>query len=184
MKKLKIYFFLIILILISACSGLNEKQRKSVEDAISALRKIDAATDVGINKPEYSKMVIDAKAAVNNASEILPDGELKQSLQETIQNYEDADKIWFIGGTDTFVPVCLADPVIDGKDELQAELIKVFCNPTGGEIAKKYSLPLRKPSTLEPAEGAGAVIKKEALTIIWQKAKENLKKASDLYNKS
>ncbi len=181
MRNSKIYFLFIITILFSACGGLNEKQEKSVETALTALRKIDASTEVGINKSEYSKKVIDAKVAVANASELLPNGELKQSLQDTLQNYIDADSVIFIGGADTYIPICVGKPSTEGKNSVEIEIANIFCNPTASEIAKKYNIQMRKAKTLEPVSGAGILVKKEAISIIWNKAKENLKNASSLF---
>ena len=187
MKKSKIYFLLIAVILISACGGLNEKQKKSVEDAITALNKINAGTEVGINKLEYSKMLIDAQASVNQASQDLPDekySELKQELKLAMEAYSDARTIWNKGGTDEALLACNIEAKEKPKDELQASINKVFvdmCNPEIFQLTVKYQIPT---SELFNDIKLPAMSKKLGLTIIWKKAKEHIDRASALLNKN
>src|ERR1041384_562849 len=80
------------------------------KEAIKALQKLDAATEVGINKMEYSKMLIDAQASVNEALNKLPEGELKQEIKLAMESYMDAKTLWYLMKEDTFVFVCENEP--------------------------------------------------------------------------
>jgi hypothetical protein len=73
---------------------LTDKQKTAVADAIKALGKVEAAIQVGVNKQQYGQLVIDAKAAVNEAVRSLPSGELSTALTEAIDAYRDAGTVW------------------------------------------------------------------------------------------
>lgn len=73
---------------------LSEKQKAAVGDAIKALARIEAAVQVGVNFQKYTELVIDAKAAVNEADRLLPDCELLTSLDESMRAYGDAATVW------------------------------------------------------------------------------------------
>jgi hypothetical protein len=80
--------------LFAACDGLSSKQRTAADDALKALKKIEAATQVGVNYQQYGQLVIDAKAQVNEASSALPDGDLKKELNVVMEAYTDAGQAW------------------------------------------------------------------------------------------
>jgi hypothetical protein len=81
-------------IVLMGCGGLSGKQKEAASNAIKALGKIEAAVQVGVNYQQYGQLVIDAKAAVNEAERILPDGELKTSLNAVVEAYADAASVW------------------------------------------------------------------------------------------
>lgn len=185
MKKSKFYSLIIIVILISACGGLSQKQRTSpeeaikaqkqrtsAEEAIKALKKLDAATDVGINRSEYNKMLIDAQTLVNQASENLPDGDLKQEIKLTMEGYLDANNLWNNTKSTFF---CENPP----KDWLQ----KAMCNPEVKHLRNKYQIPVySSEGKIQEKPDVGTVRKSEGLSIIWRSAKEHLNRASSLFN--
>lgn len=82
--------------LLSACTSAKEKaKRQSVSEAIQALQKINAATQVGVNYQQYGALLIEAKAKVNEAERHLPDGDaLKERLEVVMRNYADAARVW------------------------------------------------------------------------------------------
>lgn len=80
--------------LLSACGGLSSTQRVAADKALKALGKIKAATEVGANYQQYGSLVIEAKADVNEASRVLPKGDLNNELNATIEAYADALKAW------------------------------------------------------------------------------------------
>lgn len=200
MKKLRVYFLLISVILFSACGGLSEKElkeKKSAEDALTALKKIVAATEVEINKIEYSKMLIDTQAATNQAIEVLPDGELEKEIKLAMESFLDANTLWNIMKEDALIYVCQeefekqprfkVDPS-DSEDKksrmnLGKDMFELMCNKEGGELMRKYKIPMRDYKTKEETtKDAGQVVKEEGLKIIWKKAKEVTDRASTLYN--
>lgn len=163
-----------------ACGGLSGKQRKAVDEALTELRKLDAATDVGVSKMEYSKMLISAQAASNNAIEVLPDGELKNEIRESMQGYVDAKTFWNIMKDDDSFFACETQPPPDA-DNINQRLTDLLCNPEGGELVRKYKIPLREFKTGQlSTTGKGAVSKKEGMSRIWQSTKEHVQRASSL----
>lgn len=73
---------------------LSESAKKATMDAIAALRKVQAATLVGVNLIQYGPLVIDAKAAVNQAFPQLPEGELRTALSSAMDAYADVLSLW------------------------------------------------------------------------------------------
>ena len=185
MKNIKIHFLLILVILISACGGLTEKQKKSVDDAISALNKLDAGTQVGINKIVYSKMLIEAQALVNQSSSNLSDKryeELRKELNLAMESYLDAKQLWEIMKNDTgFYVMCNDSPPKKDPAESNTKLDNLFCDPEGKILRDKYNLTVRDPKTKEiRADKSGEIFKKEGISIIWGTAKGHLDRASSL----
>lgn len=85
---------IIIVQMIAACGGLSGKQKSAAQDAIAALKKIQAATQVGVNYQQYGMLLIEAKDKVNSANTALPDGELKTELNAAMDAYTDASAGW------------------------------------------------------------------------------------------
>lgn len=92
MNKIKFLAFVLVCCFIISCSVSKEKQ--SVDEALSALRKIEAATQVGVSYEKYGELLIEAKAKVNEATKILPPGDLSANLFLTMKNYEIAQIAW------------------------------------------------------------------------------------------
>ena len=80
--------------LLVACGGLSSKQKTAADNALKSLKKIEAATQVGVNYQQYGQLVIDAKAQVNEAASVLPDRDLKKELNATMEAYTDASQAW------------------------------------------------------------------------------------------
>src|SRR5437868_9197998 len=88
--------FLIVIglsLMLPGC-GLSSKQRDATRDAIQSLKRIQAATEVGVNYQAYGQLLIDAQAKANDAKSLLPDSELRNRLSEVIGTYKDANQIW------------------------------------------------------------------------------------------
>jgi hypothetical protein len=74
-------------IVLAACSHAPTKE---TTEAIGALKKIQAGTQVGINYQEYGRLLIEAKAKVNDALPSLAEGKLKEELSGAMDAYADA----------------------------------------------------------------------------------------------
>lgn len=85
---------LIVILLTIFKPGLSADQRKKAVDAVRALEKLDAATDVGINVGRYHDLVIEAKQAVEEATRVLPGGELRSLLTEALGYHKEAAIRW------------------------------------------------------------------------------------------
>ena len=84
----------IVCAVLCAC-GANRPTKETTE-AIAALKKIQAGTQVGINYQEYGRLLIQAKAKVNDAAQSLPEGGLKTEITGAMDSYADASTIWGI----------------------------------------------------------------------------------------
>jgi hypothetical protein len=68
---------------------------------MKALEKLKTASAVGVNREQFSNLVIEAKSAVNDALNKLPEGELKHEIQAAMEAYTDASIGWAQFGGDT-----------------------------------------------------------------------------------
>ena len=75
--------------LITACSKNSE-----AKEALKALRKIEAATEVGVTYQQYRQLLIEAQAEVNEAKAKLPDGEPKAGLSAVMEMYGAVGDLW------------------------------------------------------------------------------------------
>lgn len=111
----------------------------AAQNALKALRKMAGATEMGINKQEYSSRMIDLKADVEEQLAQLPEGELKKELKSALEAYIDAKSLW--GTFDEFVI-----PFIEPADK----------------ILPKYNIPGRKKNDAPRLSLVLSVIWKEA----------------------
>jgi hypothetical protein len=86
--------FIALIWVLSHVRGSQIAGEAEARDALTSLRKIEAATQAGVSYMNYQPLVIEAQAKVNEASAKLPDGELKTELQGAISAYADAGRAW------------------------------------------------------------------------------------------
>ena len=91
---MKIILGLFLTFALSFFISCDNKQDNYFTDALNALKKIDAAHQVGCNYTTFGQLVIDAQAKTNLANEKLPNGELKTELNQTMKSYADCYKYW------------------------------------------------------------------------------------------
>jgi hypothetical protein len=149
-----------VITLFPNCGGLSSKQRTAVDDAMKSLRKLAAATQVGVNYQQYGTLVIEAQAQVNDALAVLPEAELKTEMNAAMEGYADAGRVWSVK--------------IDSR--------RLYSNSEPGQtLIPKYSLkttPYYFSGAQKPAwESVDA---DQALQIIWGIARTHLDKASAL----
>ena len=94
MARLAAAAVIITQLLTAGGGGLSSKQKTVASEALAALRKVHAATEVGVSYQQYGTLVIDAKAKVNDANAVLPDGEMKTRLNAAMDAYTDANQAW------------------------------------------------------------------------------------------
>lgn len=146
-----------IVCMLASCSA---KYPSEARDALEALRKVQAATQVGVNYQQYGQLLIDAKAKTNAASLALPDGPLKNEFKGAIDAYADAATAW-----DTKF----------NSDRLFKDKLFTDWDP-GRSLIPKYKLPLRGISQNEKAAGGVDWIDTAAaMSIIWQHADSHIK---------
>jgi hypothetical protein len=138
-----------------------EKQKAAATDAIKSLGKIKAAVEVGVNLRQYSQLVIDAKAAVNEAEGTLPAGEMLITLKSAIDAYRDALTVWnhkYLGVTK------VADPELFSRYKLETDksapgsgadtilALKIIWRVAATKLAKARSLSLGGESAPQPVD--------------------------------
>src|SRR2546423_13984968 len=77
-----------------ACHGLSTEQETAARDALKALRKLDASLQVGTSYAQFTQLVVEAQAQVNEARAVLPKGELRRELTAAMEAYADAKTTW------------------------------------------------------------------------------------------
>ncbi len=156
-KKNQLTLAALVMLSLNACASLSNKQDPAVSDAIKALRRIEAAVQVGVNFQQYGQLLIEAKSQVNEASAKLPDGELKRELNEAMEAYVDAGRVW--------------------NNKIQGYMILADSEP-GKTVIPKYSL-----RTTTESRGRQEANADEAIQVIWRVAKEHLERAAALIQK-
>jgi hypothetical protein len=70
------------------------RQSPELQEALTALRKIQAATQVGVAYHDYGQLLIEAKVRVNDAVRTLPEGPARDELQAATEAYVDAGRVY------------------------------------------------------------------------------------------
>lgn len=156
----------------ASCGQPPTKQKSVAQNAVKALRKLEASTQVHPSYTQYNALVIDAKAEVNEVARVLPDGELKSHLNGAIEAYADAATAWSAMGES------LHGSYLSNRDE------------PGTTLSKRYEIDL------DPVKVAGqkyedalkeignpnyeSPMKRSILDKIWAAARDHLNQASGL----
>ncbi len=186
--------------LIFSLIGCNLFSRESgqVKEALAALGKLDAGTQVGVNRPEYSRLLLEAQAKVNEATETLPEGDLRKELLLAMQSYKDAQTIWDRKDTriadmqkevsllsdrnlkefdtDKWIAACVGPPPIS-KNEVENFYLKQWCDDAIDRLVNTYKIPLRDGNGQQESSTVGRISRQEALNVIWASGRERLAKA-------
>jgi hypothetical protein len=142
----------------SRSSVVSPQALAAAQDAMKALRKLDAATQVGVNFVNYQPLVIDARAKVDEAVSVLPIEQLKSELRSAIDAYADAASAW--------------------NDALTSEHL-IISQPPGDSLARKYGL------NGAPLYGGSDIIivpRAVALTTMWRAGRAHIDRVSSLLN--
>ncbi len=155
MKKTTLAYLIVSVLLFAQC---NTKRNAAVEEAIAALQKVQAATQVGVNYQNYGQLVIEAKAQVNKANSLLSDSGLKTELNQAMDAYADAALAWSF------------------KFQPEARSLAPYLFPNiepGKTLIPKYSLPITD-------KDLNTIKVDEALQFIWVTADSHIAKANSL----
>ncbi len=81
---------------ILACLGCSaESPRNTAADrAIKALRRVEAATDIGTNRAEYNSRLADAKTEFGDSTSNIKDPQISAELSKAMEAYTDAAHLW------------------------------------------------------------------------------------------
>src|SRR2546423_328903 len=174
--------FLTIFSLLAACGGLSSKQKEAAANAMKALQKLNAATEIGVNYQNYQPLLIEAKTQVNEAESILPDGELKSELSAAMDAYADAGDAWgaFIrygkGDEESFLRLNNPEPWMPATEgqAIARRLKEKYKLQTTDDIASILTNRLSEESK------DNSIIRSRTLPVIWSAAKEHVDRASKL----
>lgn len=151
---------------LTACGGLSSKQKTAASDTLKALRKIDAAAQVGTSYQQYRQMMIDAQAAMSEASASLPDGELKNELSKAVETDNDALLAWEA-----------ANEMEKNGGDFFSGRIQISAKSKDGQLLhEKYKIDFERKDRLM----LGTYSLNVALPTIWKVAKEHVDRASKL----
>jgi hypothetical protein len=148
---------LISLVYVLTSCGLSSQQKAATKEAMVALGKVQAATQVGVNFAQYSSLVIEAKAKANQMA-VIPNGALKDSINSAVESYADAGQVW-------------NERIQHGGD--QANIWSKF--GVGETLIPKYSLPVETGS-FTPSLGE-SVRCDLAMQLIWAEAEKRYQQA-------
>jgi hypothetical protein len=148
-----------------AAAGCNSP----ASDAVKALRKVEAATQVNPTYEQYNQLVLEAKAQVNEASAKMPDGEAKTELNKAMEAYVDAGTAW---------RASLRDTLRGDREPGKTLSTKYGLNLGGGPEAAwtEYNEGLAK--LRDP--NYESEHRKRVLTQVWSQAKAHLDRAAKL----
>jgi hypothetical protein len=153
--SLFIVFFSITLVVACGPSEQQKAQERVARESLKTLQKLEAATEVGVNKLQYGPMLIEAKAALNESNRLLPDSRLKQELNEAMQVFQDADTVW----------------------NSSSSFINTTSEP-GRTIQAKYKIPLYEAGNMSYLKNT--FYSQDALPLIWPAAKPHIDEATKL----
>ncbi len=84
-----------LFVFVTSCTNENpKKDATSAKSAVKALRKLEAATQVGVDYKQYGLLLIDAQAEVNEALTALPESKLREEIRAAMDSFVDANKAW------------------------------------------------------------------------------------------
>lgn len=159
-----------ILLPVTACS----RQNVVANNAVQALKKMQATTETGVNYQQYSQMLTEAQVAVNEANTKLPDGELKKELEKAMDAYKDAKWAWDVSrqaptsnGASSFIVAAELQDMRSLSRENQTKARELFA---------RYSLFSGKASNTDMLLISTDVL----LDTIWKEAQKHVNRASEL----
>jgi hypothetical protein len=169
MKKAEKILILVFICLLFPTVAFSQ----SAIEAIRALKKIEAKTQVGVNLRDYTQAVGDAKFEVNlflESPDAKENPELSESVKRIIDHYSLAVEVW---GKKQIITTRTTGSFL--KDYLVED----------EEIAKKIFVlyPETKRKVFKPEYMRPIILISDILRIIWETASEDLKKAMAEINK-
>jgi hypothetical protein len=120
-------------------------------EAIKSLKKLSAATDVGVNFQDYGRRVIDVKAEVEELLLNIADEFIKNEIKSAMEAYVDAGSAWNFTVQNRGVLFIDFEPAIT--------------------LRPKYNLPTSRLGSMT------LISKEAALSTIWAKAKAHIENA-------
>lgn len=149
----------------------NEAKRIApIKDGLRALRKLDAAANIGTSLVDYNKLLIESQGPIREALDA-SDPETKKLIGKADKAFQDAKTLWnfcnnFIASMPRTSLEGLGDKAYLDKDDTEIT-----------QLILKYGIPNERSSS-----GYITIRRASALTMIWGIAKINLQQAENLFS--
>jgi hypothetical protein len=138
-------------------SALSPQAQDAAKSAIKALRKMDAAAQVGVSYQEYGSRLIDTKAEVDEALSQIPEGKVKREIHLSMEAYTDANMAW-------------SNLIDTGTTMFFTQM------PPAPALIRKYSIPAKTSEN-------DALDRQTMFTYIWKAARAHIDRAASLLDK-
>lgn len=73
---------------------LNTQQRKSAQNALKALKRLESAVNVGLTYRDYQGKIVNAQVGVDESLRVLPQSDLRNELERAMNSYLAARTYW------------------------------------------------------------------------------------------
>ena len=130
----------------------KDKEQESIQQALKSLRKLSAATEVGVSFVEYSRRLIDVKSEVAEYLSNISDGYIKDEINAAMEAYADASTGW---------------------NEMGRNFTLFPSLEPGKYLQKKYGIPTDRSIGMDLLPG------KLVLSTIWAVAKKHIENAQN-----
>ena len=180
-------------------SRLTPAQVAAIEDALKTLRKLDAATKVGVTQTSYQDRLIDAKAQVDEDLPLITGDVICTSISDSMQAYQDASIFWSeclqlksrssikYGESGKILKKYQIDVPDQGKDEMDAfyrdhdECTRLQQDPDTASttLDRQDELTTRMYRESLESYNINGSDEKMVLSSIWKIARQNLTDAED-----
>jgi hypothetical protein len=170
---------------------LSPAQEAAASNALKALRRLTAATEMGVKYDDYKRLVVEGISEVGEALAALPEGELGDQIHRSMDGYVAVDVLWtrYIdyqkNGIMTPRPGSLGASLLEGDRLRGKEIPFALSAPIPRKVAfreseekvvnivKYYSLP-------SVTREKFLIVDFDDVTSIWGIARQHLDRASEL----
>lgn len=153
MSNVSLFLVGLIWALGAPISAAQDGRPQPYEEAVDALLRVKASTEVGVNLLKYSDLLIDAKTKVDKATAAGVDGK-NAALTTAMGAYVDAAAVW--------------DAAYSGKVS--------YKRGVGKAVMEKYSIPIDEGETY-PYD-PGYITSRYLIRQLWDRAEASLMRAA------
>lgn len=164
-KSLKRLFTGSLIAVAAVTASCVRQHPPEADEALASLRKVQAATQVGVNYQQYGQLLIEAKDKTNAALRMLSEGPIKTEIKATMDAYADAGQAW-------------GEKIRSHDDWERSGWLNNTEGP-GRTLIPKYSLKTNQYGTIDNEQDMN-----KALQTIWLNADLHLSKLAELLPKS
>ncbi len=143
------------------------KPKEAIATALKELRRMASVVKAGVSYQSYGERLADLKANVDEALIDVPDGDLKNTIKDALQTYQDAAQWWDLSFKAVYISVLFK---VEPSKELMAKYHIMLVPPKGfAKYGKIYQDGVSK-----------LLYVSQPLSTIWNAAEVKIKTAEDL----